>query len=70
MRQLPQQQLLYHLYNSEKSFLLTYTVILLPLHPVSLTHKNSQRRKIHVIHGMRPVGKTQRSINQSEHVDL
>ena len=33
-----------------------------------MTHKNSQRCK--VIHSMRPVGKTQRSINQSEHVDL
>ena len=43
-------------------------VILLPLHPAPMTHKNSQRCKI--IHGMRPVGKTQTSINQSEHVDL
>ena len=67
IRQLP-WQLLYHLYNFEKSFLLTYTVILLPLHPAPMTQKNSQRCKI--IHGMRPVGKTQRSINQSEHVDL
>ena len=61
IRQLPWQQLLYHLYNFEKSFSLTYTVILLPLHPAPMTHKNSQRCKI--IHGMRPVGKTQRSIN-------
>ena len=68
IRQLPWQQLLYYLYNFEKSFLLTYTVILLPLHPAPMTQKNSQRCKI--IHGMRPVGKTQRSINQSEHVDL
>ena len=30
------------------------SVILLPLCPVSLTHKNPQRRKI--IHGMHPVG--------------
>ena len=45
IRQLPWQQLLYHLYNFEKSFLLTYTVILLPLHPAPMTHKNSQRCK-------------------------
>ena len=30
-------------------------VILLPLHPVSLTHKNPKERKI--THGMRPVGR-------------
>ena len=29
-------------------------VILLPLRPVSLTHKNPKERKI--IHGLRPVG--------------
>ena len=38
-------------------------VILLPLLPASLTHKNPQRRKI--IHGMRPVGRKERSINRS-----
>ena len=32
-------------------------VILLPLHPASLMHKNPQRHKIN--HGMRPVGKDQ-----------
>ena len=32
------------------------SVILLPLHPASLTHKNPQRRKI--IHGMRSVGRS------------
>ena len=40
-------------------------VILLPLHPVSLTHKNPQTHKI--IHGIHP-RRTQRSIDQSEHV--
>ena len=44
------------------------TVILLPLRPASLTHKNPQRRKI--IHGTRPVGRKDRSIDQSEHVYL
>ena len=48
------------------------TVILLPLHPASLTHKNPQRRKI--IHGTRPVGRKDRSIDRSidrfEHVYL
>ena len=44
------------------------TVILLPLRPVSLTHKNPQRRKI--IHGTRPVGRKDRSIDRSEHVYL
>ena len=43
-------------------------VILLPLRPASLAHKNPQRRKL--IHGMRPVGGKDRSINQSEHVFL
>ena len=38
-------------------------VILLPLRPASLAHKNPQRGK--VIYGMRPVGG-----NQSEHVFL
>ena len=37
------------------------TVILLPLGPASLTHKNPQRRKI--IHGMRPAGHKERSID-------
>ena len=40
-------------------------VILLPLRPASLTHKNHQRRKI--IYGIRPVGRKDRSI---EHVYL
>ena len=35
--------------------------VILPLHPVSLTHKNPQKRKI--IHGMRPVAHKDRSIN-------
>ena len=35
----------------------------LPLHPVSLTHKNPQRCKI--IHAMRPVGRKDQSINLS-----
>ena len=43
-------------------------VILLPLHPASLTHKNSQRRKI--IHGMRPIGYKDQSIDQSINVFL
>ena len=34
-------------------------MILLPLRPASLTHKNPQRRKI--IHGMRPAGRKERS---------
>ena len=41
-----------------------FSVILLPLRPASLTHKNphrGQRRKI--IHGMSPVGCKDRSIN-------
>ena len=41
---------------------MTYAVILPPLHPASLTHKNNidpQRRKI--IHGMRPEGCKDRS---------
>ena len=37
------------------------SVILLPLRPVFLTHKNPQRRKI--IHDMRPVGRQDRLIN-------
>ena len=36
-------------------------MILLPLRPASLTHKNPQIRKI--IHGMRPVGRKDRSID-------
>ena len=36
-------------------------VILLPLRPASLTHKNPQGHKI--IHGMRPVGRKERSID-------
>ena len=43
-------------------------LILLPLRPVSLTHKNPKRRKI--IHGTRPVGRKDRSIDRSEHVYL
>ena len=38
----------------------TSPVILLPLHPASLMHKNSQRCKI--IHGMRPMGKIDQSL--------
>ena len=38
-----------------------FAVILLPLSPASLMHKNPQRRK--VIHGMRPVGRKNRSID-------
>ena len=38
-----------------------FAVILLPLSPASLMHKNPQRRKI--IHGMRPVGRKNRSID-------
>ena len=38
-----------------------FAVILLPLSPASLTHKNPQRRKI--IHGMRPVGRKDRLID-------
>ena len=38
----------------------THPVILLHLRPASLTIKNLQRRKI--IHGMRPVGRKNRSI--------
>ena len=37
------------------------SVILLPLRPASLTHENTQRRKI--IHDMRPVGRKERSMN-------
>ena len=37
--------------------------MLLPLRPVSLTHKNPQRRKI--IHGIHPVGHKDQSINRS-----
>ena len=37
-------------------------VILLPLHPVSLMHKNSVRCKI-IIHGMHSVGRKDRSID-------
>ena len=37
------------------------SVILLPLRPASLTHKNPKRLKI--IHGMRPVGRKERSID-------
>ena len=36
-------------------------MILFPLHPVSLKHKNPQRRKI--IHEMCPVGSKERSID-------
>ena len=36
-------------------------VILLPLRPASMTHKNPQRRKI--IHGLRPVGRKVRCID-------
>ena len=36
-------------------------MILSPLRPASMTHKNTQRRKI--IHGMRPVGRKERSID-------
>ena len=36
-------------------------VILFPQHPVSLMHKNPQRRKI--IHEMRPVERKERSID-------
>ena len=36
-------------------------VILLPLHPASLTHKNQQMHEI--IHGMRPVGRKDQSID-------
>ena len=35
--------------------------VLLPLRPVFVTHKNPQRRKI--IHGMRPVGRKNQSID-------
>ena len=38
-------------------------VILLPLRPASLTHKNPQRSKI--IHGMRPIGYKDQSIDRS-----
>ena len=41
---------------------------LLPLRPVSLTHKNPQRRKI--IHGMRPLGRKEQSIDRPERVCL
>ena len=42
------------------------SVILLPLHTVSLKHKNPQRRKI--IHGMHPIGRKDGStIDRSEH---
>ena len=37
-------------------------VILLPLHPVSLMHKNSVRCKM-IIHGMHSVGRKDRSID-------
>ena len=40
---------------------LPFTVILLPLCPAYLMHKNPQRRKI--IHGMRPVGRKERLID-------
>ena len=36
-------------------------MILLPLHPASLTHKNPQRRKI--INGMHPIRYKDQSIN-------
>ena len=39
----------------------TKAVILLPLRPVALTHKNPRGRKI--IHGMRPVGRNERPID-------
>ena len=45
-----------------------FSVILLPLHPASLTHKNPQRHKI--IHGMGPIGCKEGSTHQSEHVYL
>ena len=38
-----------------------HSVILLPLHPASLTHRNPQRPKI--IHGMLPVGHKHRLID-------
>ena len=42
-------------------------MILLPLRPTYLTHKNLQRRKI--IQGMRPIGRKDRSIDlKTEHV--
>ena len=43
-------------------------MILLPLRPASLTHKNPQRRKI--IHGMHPIGYKDQSIDQSINVFL
>ena len=46
------------------------TVILLPLRPASLTHKNPQRRKIIHRMGMRPAGRKDRLIVRSEHVYL
>ena len=41
-------------------------MILLPLRPASLTHKNPQRRKI--IHDMHPIGYKDQSIDQSINV--
>ena len=42
------------------------TVILLPLRPASLIHKNPQRCKIN--HGMRPVGRQYRSIDVNMYI--
>ena len=39
----------------------SFSVILLPLRPASLTHKNPPKRKI--IHGMRSVGRKEQSID-------
>ena len=43
------------------TYIPTTPVILFPLHPASLMHKNPQRHKI--IHGIRPVGRKDRSID-------
>ena len=43
------------------------TVILLPLHPASLTHKKCKRNKI--IHGMCPMGRKGQFIDRSEDVE-
>ena len=50
----------------DNSLIITFTVILLPLHLASLTHKNPQRHKI--IHGMHPIRchRMQRTINRFE----
>ena len=44
---------------------MVHTVILLPLHPASLMHKNPQRCKI-IEHSMHPV-RTQKEIDQFEY---